>query len=95
MNIFKFNLRTWASNSESLRDLAKQHNVADVKEIVKVLGLCWNVKLSLCSKPEVPTSNEVRNPSLHIINLVTPVTVVAKLLLHSSFGKTVYHGIQS
>ena len=43
MNISKFNLHTWASNSQSLRDLAKQHNVVDEKEIVKVLGLCWNI----------------------------------------------------
>ena len=28
-NMSKFNLRTWASNSQSLRDSAKQHNAAD------------------------------------------------------------------
>ena len=34
MNISKFNLCTWASSSQSLRDSAKQHNVADEKAIV-------------------------------------------------------------
>ena len=55
MNLSKFNLRTWASSSPSLRALAKQYSVAETKDTVKVLGLCWDVgydKLSLCSKPE-------------------------------------------
>ena len=92
MNISKFNLRTWASNSQSLRDIAKQHNFTDDKEIVKVLGLCWNVKLdqlSLCSKPETTTTTTVTNGDiLHYtssifdpLGLITPVTITAKLLL--------------
>ena len=92
MNISKFNLCTWASNSESLRDLAKQHNVADEKEIVKVLGLCWNVKLdqlSLCSKPETTTTTPVTKHDILCytssifdpLGLITPVTITAKLLL--------------
>ena len=92
MNISKFNLCTWASNSESLRDLAKQHNVADEKEIVKVLGLCWNVKLdqlSLCSKPETTTTTPVTKRDILCytssifdpLGLITLVTIAAKLLL--------------
>ena len=88
----KFNLRTWASNSRSVRDLAKQHNVADEKDIVKVLGLNWSIKhdqLLLCSKPEAPTvtlvtKREILRYASSIVDplgLVTPVTITAKLLL--------------
>jgi len=88
----KFNLRTWASNSRSVRDLAKQHNVADEKDIVKVLGLNWSIKhdqLLLCSKPEAPTVTLVtkhkilRYPSsiFDPLGLVTPMIFTAKLLL--------------
>jgi len=100
MNISKFNLRTWASNSESLRDLAKQHNVADEKEIVKALGLCWNVKLyqlSLCSKPEVLTATLITKREIlrymssifDLLSLVTPVTIAAKLLLQELWQDSV------
>jgi len=100
MKISKFNLRTWASNSKSLRGLAKQHNVADEKEIVKVLGLCWNVKLdqlSLCSKPKVPTTTLVTKQEIlwytslifDPLGLVTPVIIAAKLLLQELWQDSV------
>ena len=92
MNRSKFNLRAWASNSPSLRDLAQQHDVAETKEIVKVLGLCWNIRhdyLFLCSKPEpascsLVTKREILRYTSAIfdpLGLVTPVTITAKLLL--------------
>ncbi|VDI25013.1 Hypothetical predicted protein [Mytilus galloprovincialis] len=37
-----FNLRSWASNSQLLRDRANSHNVLDKDELIKVLGLRWN-----------------------------------------------------
>ena len=92
MNLSKFNLRTWASNSPSLRDLAQQHNVAETEETVKVLGLCWNTtldELSLNFKPElVPCATATKREILRYtssifdpLGLVTPVTITTKLLL--------------
>ena len=90
MNRSKFNLRAWASNSPSLMDLAHQHNVAEEKEMVKVLGLCWNVRLDdLSLKPEpasctLVTNREILRYTSSIfdpLGLVTPVTITAKLLL--------------
>ena len=37
-----FNMRSWASNSNQLRTLAKADQVADNNEKVNVLGLVWN-----------------------------------------------------
>ena len=44
-SIFKdagFNLRSWASNSHVLRELARSENVQDSDPVTKVLGLRWN-----------------------------------------------------
>ena len=89
MTLSKFNLRAWASNSQSPRELPQQHSVAELKEMV--LGLCWNVKLdklSLCSKPELATCTPVTKceivhytSTFDPLDLVTPVTVTTKLLL--------------
>ena len=87
MNRSKFNLCAWASNSPSLMDLAHQHKE---KEMVKVLGLCWNIRLDdLSLKPEpasctLVTKHEILRYTSSIfdpLGLVTPVTITAKLLL--------------
>ena len=83
MNRSKFNLRAWASNSTSLMDLAHQYNVAEEKEMVKVLGLRWNVRLDdLSLKPEpsctLVTKREILCYTYSIfdpLGLVTPVTI--------------------
>ncbi|KAH3778347.1 hypothetical protein DPMN_179802 [Dreissena polymorpha] len=36
------NLRSWTSNSETLRSRAKKENVLDTDEVVKILGMRWN-----------------------------------------------------
>ncbi|XP_065895991.1 uncharacterized protein [Dysidea avara] len=104
MNLSKFNLRTWASNSPSLRALAKQYSVAETKDTVKVLGLCWDVgydKLSLCSKPEpirTPvTKREILRYTSSIfdpLGLVTPVTITTKLLLQELWQDNVSWDIE-
>ena len=92
MNLSKFNLRTWASNSRMLRNLAHQHSVAETEEVVKVLGLCWNVQLDelyLYSKPDLTTCTPVTKRDIlrytasifDPLGLATPVTITAKLLL--------------
>jgi len=100
MNISKFNLHSWASNSQSLRDLAIHHIAAHEKEVVKVLGLCWNIKLdelSLCCKPEGTTNTLVtKQEILHYassifdpLGLITSVTITAKLLLQELWQDSV------
>jgi len=100
MNLSRFNLCTWATNSPSLQDLAQQHGVAETKETAKVLGLCWNIKcdkLSLCSRPEpvsrTPvTKREILRHTSSVfdpVGLVTPVTITAKLLLQELWQDSV------
>ena len=54
----QFNLRSWASNSRKLTNLAAQGNVDDSSSMVNVLGLQWDTQtdmLSLTSKSPIPT----------------------------------------
>ena len=91
MNLSRFNLHTWASNSPSLRDLAQQHSIAEMQGTIKMLGLCWNIgrdELSLYSRPELATCTPVTKCEILCytssifdpLGLVTPVTITAKLL---------------
>ena len=71
-----------------------------MKEIVKVLGLCWNIKrdkLSLYSRPEPVSRTPVTKREIlcHTssvfdpLGLVTPVTITAKLLLQELWQDSV------
>lgn len=42
-----FNLHSWTSNSLYLMSTAREHNVAEASNPVKVLGLVWGVQLDL------------------------------------------------
>ena len=44
MSKASFNLRSWTSNSEKIRQLAKQDNVLDENSQAKVIGLLWDYK---------------------------------------------------
>ena len=53
----KFNLRTWASNSQSLNNLTQQNKTADETNPTNMLGINWNIstdKLSLTPKRLIP-----------------------------------------
>ena len=87
-----FNLRSWASNSKQLRDLAKKDQVVDDCEQVNTLGLVWNTdndKLSLACKVSslehsLATKRGVLQQSSKVfdpLGFTSPVTVSAKLLL--------------
>ena len=100
MNLSRFNLHTWASDSPSLRDLAQQHGVTEMQWTVKLLGLCWNIgcdKLSLCSRPELATCTPVTKREIlrytssifNPLGLVTPVTITATLLLQELWQDSV------
>ena len=87
----KFNLRSWASNSEQVQALAKVHKVADRNDTTKVLGLVWHTPsdtLSLASKITTGnypiTKREILQGSSSIfdpLGFITPVTIQAKVLL--------------
>ena len=87
----KFNLRSWASNSEQVQQIAQRDDVADKSDVSKVLGLLWHTPsdtISLASRiseDESPitkrvilqTSSTIFDP----LGLITPVTIQAKTLL--------------
>ena len=87
----KFNLRSWSSNSEKVRQSAHRDNVADENDTIKVLGLLWHTPsdtISLASKITVDqhsiTKRTILQNSSAIfdpLGLITPVTIQAKTLL--------------
>ena len=92
MNEAHFNLRSWSSNSSSLRDQAAKDGTADSNEIVNILGLKWDPStdtICLTSSKDEPTrqlvtkrkvlqvSSKVYDP----LGLLSPVTIRAKLLI--------------
>ena len=92
MNEAHFNLRSWSSNSSSLRDQAAKDGTADTNGIVNILGLKWDPStdtISLTSSKEESTrqlvtkrnvlqvSSKVYDP----LGFLSPVTIRAKLLI--------------
>ena len=87
----KFNLRSWASNSEQVQRIAQKDDVADKSDVTKVLGLLWHTPsdtISIASRVSVDdnpitkrailrTSSTIFDP----LGLLTPVTIQAKTLL--------------
>ena len=90
-----FNLRSWASNSRDITDLASKDGVCDSGNPVNVLGLQWNTQtdvLSLTTKSPLPTatslvtkrdvlreSSKVYDP----LGLLSPVTIKAKIFIQT------------
>ena len=61
MDHAKFNLRSWASNSQTLQSLAKEEGTADTETTVNLLGLRWNTStdtLAFPTKQFLPTTEE-------------------------------------
>ena len=89
----KFNLRTWASNSQLLMDTAQQDGTADENKLTNILGIQWDRatdRLSLSLKRLRPTNNkfttkrEILQDSSKLfdpLGMVSPVSVRAKLLM--------------
>ena len=87
----KFNLRSWASNSEQVQLIAQKDDVTDKSDVTKVLGLLWHTPsdtISIASRVSVDdnpitkrailrTSSTIFDP----LGLLTPVTIQAKTLL--------------
>ncbi|XP_065895716.1 uncharacterized protein [Dysidea avara] len=93
LNSAHFNLCSWASNSPHLKSTAKEHNVAESGNPVKVLGLVWDVQTDLIypsPKPEpsnfisASTKREILKCASSVfdpLGLISPVTISAKLFL--------------
>ena len=94
-----FNLRSWASNSPHLMNTAVEHNVAEVNNPIKVLGLWWDIQHDLLyplPKPNTTTYADamIKREILKWISsifdslgLITPVTISAKLFLQQLWQK--------
>jgi len=88
-----FNLRSWTSNNESVRNLAKANGVLDIDSQTKVLGMLWDVVSDKLSYPvreieihDHVTKREILQQTSRIydpLGLISPVTVRAKLLLQT------------
>lgn len=92
-----FNLRSWASNSQLLQELATTQNVIDKDQIVKILGLRWDTAsdtLGFVTR-ELETSSpitkrEVLKQSSTIydpLGLISPITVRSKMLMQQIWEK--------
>lgn len=89
----KFNLCTWASNIPNLRNIAKEHKVAETDNPVKVLGLWWNTQSDLIypsPRSKTAPSNVARTKQEILkwassifdpLGLILPVIISAKLFL--------------
>ena len=65
-SIFKdagFNLRSWTSNSNVLKELARRANVQDRDPVTKVLGLRWNSETDTISFPDKSNILEGNTPA--------------------------------
>ena len=94
MDHAKFNLRSWASNSQTLQSLAKKEGTADTETTVNLLGLQWNTStdtLAFPIKQFLPTTEEqpitkrlVLQISSRIydpLGFLNPITIQAKILM--------------
>ena len=98
MSQANFNLRTWASNSTQLQNLAKRDGSAETSNTVKILGLQWNTSSDMLSLaptnirnvPPFITKRDILQDSSRIfdpLGLITPVTIQAKIFLQELWGK--------
>ena len=97
----RFNLRSWASNSQRVMIIAHNDNVADDKRIVNVLGIQWNTSQdTLASFPKqfssvnstLVTKRKVLQDVSRIfdpLGFLAPVTIQAKLFMQEFWQRKV------
>ena len=88
-----FNLRSWMSNSDNLKSLARSENVLDTDNETKILGLRWNSHsdtLKFAETKQLQTENiqitkrEILRQSSSIydpIGFLGPITIKAKIMM--------------
>ncbi|XP_053398142.1 uncharacterized protein LOC128556615 [Mercenaria mercenaria] len=86
-----FNLRSWNSNSQRLRNLAATNDVLDTDNITKILGMRWNAETDMLmfQTTHIPiraitTKRELLRQTSRLydpLGLLSPVTVRAKIML--------------
>lgn len=93
MNSASFNLRSWTSNCDELRNIAKKENVLDADVTTKILGMRWNVNTDTIAFQQheytptaTTTKREVLQESSKIYDpqgLLSPVSIRAKIFMQS------------
>ncbi|KAL5009405.1 hypothetical protein ScPMuIL_014986 [Solemya velum] len=90
-----FNLHSWNSNCENLRTVASKEGVLDTENVVKILGMLWNVMtdMLLFSQTKFDISGEGNTTKRDILKqssrifdplgILSPITVKAKILLQT------------
>lgn len=90
-----FNLRSWNSNCENLRTVASKEGVLDTENVVKILGMLWNVMtdMLLFSQTKFDISGEGNTTKRDILKqssrifdplgILSPITVKAKILMQT------------
>ena len=92
-----FNLRSWTSNNQNLRELAEKENVLDTDKETKILGMRWNVNKDELSYAQhtisspmkennAITKREILRKSSKIfdpLGLLSPVSIRAKILIQN------------
>ena len=88
-----FNLRSWSSNNVKLQNLAKSENCLDSDNLIKILGLRWDVNSdnilfqnNISDSEELLTKRIILQQSSRIfdpLGLLSPITVRAKLLMQT------------
>ncbi|XP_076095349.1 uncharacterized protein LOC143066242 [Mytilus galloprovincialis] len=93
-----FNLRSWMSNSDKLRDLALSEKVLDSDKETKILGMRWDAESDTLSFAETKqlkmdtqlTKRELLRQSSAIydpLGLLGPITIRAKTLIQELWKK--------
>ena len=94
MNQAKFNLRSWASNSNQLQSLAKSEGTADKDSTVSLLGLLWSTATdTITFSPKqflIPTEEHSVTKRMVLqaasriydpLGFLSPITIRAKILI--------------
>ncbi|XP_060570545.1 uncharacterized protein LOC132728870 [Ruditapes philippinarum] len=99
MSSANFNLRSWNSNSQKLRNLALNYDVQDRDKITKILGMRWNTETDMLTfqqtyipVTDTTTKREILRQTSKIfdpLGLLSPVTVRAKIILQQIWEEKV------
>ena len=97
----RFNLRSWASNSQRVMNIARNDNIADNKTMMNVLGIQWNTSQdTLASFPKqfssvnstLATKREVLQDVSRIfdpLGFLAPVTIQTKLFMQELWQRKI------